>query len=111
MDRVFVDSADPCKVTGLWSVYCDYIQLHAVLAQAATRAIRTGQPTLASLVLSAPDSDPLQIFRAFQQLYPGECFYWEQPSRHMALIGGGTALSIQTNGPKRFTQATQVWQK
>jgi isochorismate synthase len=110
MDRVFVDSADPCEIAHSWSVYCDYTQLHAVLAQAATRAARTGQPTLASLILPVPDCDALWVFRALQRLSPGECFYWEQPSRQMALVGSSTALSIQTHGSERFTQANQEWQ-
>ena len=111
MERVFVDSTNHCNVADSWSVYCDRTQLYAVLNQAIARAAQTGQATLASLVLPLPASDPLLVFRAFQQLYAGECFYWEQPSRHMALVGAGTALSIQTDGSRRFADAAQAWQQ
>lgn len=85
-------------------------QLRALLDQAATQTARTGKATLASLVLPAPLSDPLQIFRALHVLYPGECSYWEQPNRQTALAGAGAALNLQTQGSRRFADAALAWQ-
>ncbi len=105
MDKVFANRADLCGVAERWSVSFQSAQLRAVLAQAAARAAQAGQATLASLVLSVPTCDPLQILRALQQLYAGRCFYWEQPSRQMALVGAGTALKLETHGTTRFDEA------
>lgn len=107
MEKVFVNSKDPCNITGISH---DLAQLHTTLRQAATRATQTGKATPASLILPIPQSDPLRIFLAFQSLYPGECFYWEQPSRQVALVGAGTALSIRTNGAGHFADAALAWQ-
>src|SRR5690348_11689810 len=98
MKRVFVSRADPCTAADSWSVHCNYAQLRSVLSQAAAQAVQTGRATPISLVLSLPASDPLRIFQAFQALFIGDCFYWEQPSRQIALVGAGTALSIQAQG-------------
>ena len=105
MDKVFTNRADLCDVADRWSVSLQTTQLRAVLAQAAARSTRTGQATLASLVLSVPASDPLRILRALQQLYAGQCLYWEQPSRQMALVGAGSALNLETHGTARFDEA------
>ncbi|MGH2482430.1 MAG: chorismate-binding protein, partial [Ktedonobacteraceae bacterium] len=105
MDKVFTNRADLCDVADRWSVSLQAAQLRAVLAQAAARATRTGQATPASLVLSVPASDPLRILRAFQRLYAGQCLYWEQPSRQMALVGAGAALNLETHGAARFDEA------
>jgi isochorismate synthase len=111
MDRVFVDSANLCPVAGSWSTCCDYTQLHAVLTQAATRASQTERATLASLVLPVSDNDPLQVFRAFQYLYAHKCLYWEQPARQMALVGAGSAVTIETDGSGRFIDTAHAWQQ
>jgi isochorismate synthase len=111
MERVFVDSADPCDVADSWSAYFDRLQVRTILEQASVHAAQTGKATPASLVLPLPKSDPLRVFRAFQQLHAGECFYWEQPSRHMALVGAGTALSFQSDGSGRFADAALAWQQ
>jgi isochorismate synthase len=109
MDRVFVDTAEPCATSGSWSAFFADTQLTAALEQAATRAYQTGQATLASVVLPAPDSDPLRVFRAWQQLFAGCCFYWEQPAREIALLGAGTTYTIETHGDERFLAAAQSW--
>lgn len=111
MDRVFVNRADPCDIADEWSVSLKHRELRAVLARAAARAAQTGQATLASLVLPAPDVDPLRILCAFQQLYPGTCFYWEQPAWQRSLVGTGAALSLEMDDTGRFEEAAQAWQK
>ncbi len=73
------------------------------------QAAQTGGATPASIVLALPASDPLRVWQAFQTLAPGECFYWEQPERRIALVSAGAALSVQTQGRGRFTSAAQVW--
>lgn len=108
MEKVFVNNTDVRDVNG---VHSDHAQLRALLNQAVERAAQTGKAAPASLILPIPDSDPLRTFQAFQRLYPGECFYWEQPARHMALVGAGAALSIQANGAECFASAALAWQR
>ncbi|MGH2508642.1 MAG: isochorismate synthase [Ktedonobacteraceae bacterium] len=105
MDRVFVNRVeDPCKSVGLGSISFQAAQFRAVLAQAATRAAQTGQATLASFVMPVPYYDPLQLLHVCQQFYAGNCFYWEQPSQQMALVGAGTALCLETDSAARFAE-------
>src|SRR5258708_6629080 len=99
MEKVFINRMYPCHVASLTG---NHEQLRALLEQATTQAARAGKATLASLVLPLPESDPLRVFRAMRCLYPGECFYWEQPNHRTALTGAGTALSLQTDGPDYF---------
>lgn len=105
MDKVFARRADLCDIAGWRSVSFQPAQLCTVLAQATSRATQTGQATLVSLVVRVPASDPLRVLQALQQLYPGQCFYWEQPSRQMALVGAGTTLKLETHGTARFNEA------
>jgi isochorismate synthase len=98
----------PCDVA---SIPGNLAQLRALLDRAATQSAHTGRATLISLILPFTESDPLRIFRAFHCLYPGECSYWEQPARQVALVGAGTALNIQTAGPRRFEDAALAWQR
>lgn len=109
MDKVFVNRTTLSTSMGLWSISFQHTQFRAMLAQAATCAMQTGQATLASLVINVPASDPLRILHACQQLYAGDCFYWEQPSRQVALVGAGTTLRLETNDAARFeTMALSV---
>lgn len=97
----------PCNVASLTG---NPAQLRSLLAQAAAQTARTGKATLASLVLPAPTSDPLRVFCALLDLYPGKCSYWEQPNRQTALAGAGAALHLQTQGARRFADAALAWQ-
>lgn len=108
MEKVFVNSMHPCDVT---SVTGNLDRLRTLLDQAARQAAHTGRSVLACLVLPLTESDPLRIFRALHCLYPDECSYWEQPARQTALVGAGVALSIQTEGARRFAEASLAWQQ
>lgn len=107
MERVFTNRMHPCNVASLTG---NLTQLRTLLDQAANQATRTGNATLASLVLSVPGEDSLRVFRALLGLYPGECIYWEQPHRRTALVGAGMALAIQTQGMGHFADAALAWQ-
>ena len=109
MKKAFLSNTDRCDIAENWSVSCNFTWLRSILDEAATRAAQTGEATPVSLILSLPTGDPLRIFQAFQALSPGACFYWEQPSRQMALVGSGASLSIQARGAERFASIVQTW--
>jgi isochorismate synthase len=108
MEKVFVNSTRPCNVARITE---NFTQLRTLLHLAAAQATHTGRATPASLVLPFPASDALRVFRVLHYLYPGECTYWEQPARQIALAGAGIALSIQTTGSRRFADAALAWQQ
>ena len=108
MEKVFINRMYPRNVA---SIPGNRTQLRTLLAQAAAQALNTGKATLASLALPGPASDPLQVFRALSSLYPGRCSYWEQPTRQVALVGAGTALSIQSSGAEPFVEASRAWRQ
>lgn len=65
----------------------------------------------ASVVVACPATDPLRVWQACHALAPGECFYWEQPERQVALVGAGAALSFFAQGEERFAAAARVWRR
>jgi isochorismate synthase len=85
--------------------------LQRVLQRAAAQAAQTGRAVPASVVLAHPATDPLHVWQAFQALAPGECFYWEQPERQVALVGAGIALSMYTHTEERFAEAARAWRR
>jgi isochorismate synthase len=111
MERVFANRTEACEVTDSGSVYWKRTQVRAVLEQAIERAIQTGRTTPVSLVWTLPTADPLRVFRALHRLSSADSFYWEQPSRRLALAGTGIALRLQTQGNERFTDAARTWQE
>jgi isochorismate synthase len=65
--------------------------LRATLKTAETRARRSSKPVAASYTCPAPSADPLGIYAAAATRTSGEAWYWEQPSRGLALAGSGVA--------------------
>ena len=106
-----MNSADACDIAGSEFAYWPHTQLRAVLEMAAARAAQSSRATPVSLVWPLPVGDPLRIFQALQGLSPADCFFWEQPSQQLALVGAGTALRLQTHGDGRFTDAALAWQQ
>lgn len=111
MEKVFVRGAHRCTMARPWPISCDPHALQRALTQAAALAAQTGRAVPASIVLAHPPVDPLRIWQAFQALAPGECFYWEQPARQVALVGAGVVLSMSAQGEERFAEAARVWQR
>lgn len=75
------------------------------------QAAQTGRATPVSIVFAFPATDPLRVWQTLQTLAPGECFYWEQPERQVALVSAGAALSIQVQGKDRFADAARAWRR
>lgn len=111
MKRVFVSCAHTRTMARSWPISCDANTLQRVLQRAAVQAAQTGRAVPASIVLTYPATDPLHIWQACQALAPGECFYWEQPERQVALVGAGVAMSMQTHTQDRFAAAARFWRR
>jgi isochorismate synthase len=94
-----------------WPISCDANALQHVLQRAAVQAAQTGRAVPASVVLTHPATDPLHVWQAFQTLAPGECIYWEQPARQVALVGAGIALSMHMHTQGRFAEAARAWRR
>ncbi len=80
-----------------------YEQLETTLAQ------QTQPCHWLSLTLPLPPLDPLMALQQIGGLR-SQHFYWEQPSAEIAVAAAFPSLSIQFEGPERFTQA-QAWIK
>src|SRR6266516_3641850 len=106
MDTVFTGIATSNNtIGGAWPIIYDRQQLLSVLRQATQQAAQSNQPILVSFTQPVASCHPLRIFHAFGMLEVGECFYWELPIEQRALIGAGTATTIETHGNNRFTSA------
>jgi isochorismate synthase len=85
-------------------------RLAARLRAAVRRARRRGVPTLATISLALPaDVDPTAVVCASRR--PLErWFAFEQPDRdHASLAGLGETVSLQADGPGRFTSVAERW--
>jgi len=86
----------------------DYAKLADLIIIGIQRARREQRSVLVSHTERVPTADPLALFVAGQAL--GEpIFYWEQASEAFAIVGIGTAVSIEQNGQERFADTAAAW--
>src|SRR4029079_16281480 len=83
-------------------------RLHARLAAGLRKAQRSGQPTLVSMVLRAPQCDPLDFFARGASL-ADERFFWSNPGSEYAIAGVDAAWTLTLSGAGRFTNTAAVW--
>src|SRR5256885_12422773 len=88
------------------SLYCDHEQLRVTLHNAARRSAHLGRAVLASFTQAIEWCDAIRIFTGATLAGLGESFFWERPSEQRALVGVGSAATIETHGPTRFTTAS-----
>lgn len=78
--------------------------------EAAQRAAQTRKGILASFTQSIPASyATIRAFSAAMQTDLGTCFFWEHSTAHHALVGIGSATTIETQGNSRFIDAASLW--
>jgi isochorismate synthase len=85
-------------------------RLHARFAAGLRQAQRTGRPTLVSMVLRAPQCDPLDFFARGASLF-GERFFWSNPGAEYAIAGVDAAWTLALAGGSRFTDAASEWRR
>ena len=95
--------------TGKWLITGDHEPLLNTLHEAARRAARQQRPVLASFTRPIERYDPVHVFSAARLAGLGECFFWERPLEQNALVGAGTAATIETHGITRFTASASAW--
>lgn len=78
--------------------------LDRALAEASAAANRDGQPHWVAVRSAAPTRDPLRLFEAGG----ADRFFWERPAQGVALATSGAALTIETHGPRRFSDAARA---
>ena len=95
-------------------------RLIATLPQRLADAVRVGQtrrrgsergqrpdvPLLAGASVDVPAIDALGIF---SRTDTENAVYWEQPSRALAFVALGSALTMTPTGPGRFTDLARQW--
>ncbi|TMC21529.1 MAG: isochorismate synthase [Chloroflexi bacterium] len=92
-----------------WSIYCHRQQLLATLRQASKKARQQQTTTLVSFTQPVATCDPLRLFRAFEHAAMGERLFWEYPAEQRALVGVGTATTIQAMGADSFVSIATAW--
>src|SRR3954452_17776578 len=83
-------------------------RLHARLAAGLQQAQRSGRPTLVSMVLRAPQCDPLDFFARAASV-ANERFFWSNPGAEYTIAGVDAAWTLALSGTGRFTDAATVW--
>lgn len=109
MDTVFTGTPISNNTIGAWPITNERQQLLTMLRQAAQQAAQSDHPILISFTQPVVSCHPLRIFHAFKMLNVGDRFYWELPVEQRTLVGVGTATTIETYGPNRFTTASSIW--
>ncbi len=104
---MIVDTTEVYDTAWQWPIYCNREQLLITLREAVSRSARLDRGVLASFTQPIEYCDALSIFTSSTGL--GERFFWEQPSEQSALVGVGTATTIETHGITRFTAAAAAW--
>jgi menaquinone-specific isochorismate synthase len=85
--------------------------LLTTLQAAAHSATRRQRRILASFTFPITAYDSVRTFQGARQAELGECFFWEHPVEHQALVGVGAALTIETRGNSCFTDAASMWRE
>jgi isochorismate synthase len=83
-------------------------RLHARLAAGLHQAQRSGRPVLVSMVLRAPQCDPLDFFARGASV-ADERFFWSNPGAEYAIAGADAAWTLTLSGAGRFSDATAAW--
>jgi menaquinone-specific isochorismate synthase len=87
----------------------DHELLIKTLKKAISRSTQQQRTILASFVQKINWHDTIQAFNGARLANLGECFFWEQPAEQTALIGIGTATTIETNGTTCITDSATEW--
>jgi len=85
-------------------------RIHARLAAGLDQAQRSGRPTLVSMVLRAPQCDPLDFFARGASL-ADERFFWSNPGAEYAIAGVDAAWTLALAGAGRFVDAAAIWRE
>ena len=73
-------------------------------------ANRYKQPIVVSITTAIDKQDALAFFQAFKHKTDMRTF-WTEPSREFALIGVGTAMSLEAEGLSRFQEIDKRWKE
>src|SRR5215475_2653492 len=83
-------------------------RLRSLLADGLRRAQQTGRPALVSMVLRAPEADPLAFFERGARL-ADERVFWSAPGGECVVAGVDAAWTLTSHGSNRFTEASAAW--
>jgi isochorismate synthase EntC len=95
--------------TGKWLITDDHEPLLSTLREAAKRAAQQQRSVVASFTRPIDQYDTIHVFTAARLAGLRECFFWERPVEHNALVGVGAATTIETHGITRFTDSASAW--
>ena len=79
------------------------------LYEASRRALQLDQGILLSFIQHIEPFDAVSVLHSMRERALGECFFWEQPAKQIALLGCGSTVIIETAGETRFTSALSAW--
>lgn len=91
-----------------WMLSLEEGHLRSLLDAGLHRARQHDHPTLVSLVLPAPPSDPLVLF-ARSTAFASNRIFWSSPDARYALAGLGNAWTLEVDGTRPFAAATAAW--
>jgi isochorismate synthase len=87
----------------------DHDVLIKTLQEAINHSTQQQRTILACFTQKIEWHDTIKAFRGARLASLGECFFWEQPAEQTALIGIGTATTIETSGTACFTDSAIAW--
>ncbi|MBM7621453.1 menaquinone-specific isochorismate synthase [Bacillus tianshenii] len=90
-------------------------QFHHILGlweEAKVKASNINQPVLISYTEKVDQLDPLKYFKASARHFPGQRFYWSNPTKSHVMVGAGVAKEFTANGTQeRFHGIEKEWKR
>src|SRR5436305_861480 len=111
MDIVTVGTSKAHEAIRQWPVDLYRDTLLTTLQETAHRATQLQRNVLASFTFQIAAYETVHAFCGARQAQLGECFFWEHPVEQQALVGVGSALTIETRGNSCFTNAASAWRE
>ncbi len=85
-------------------------RLQSLLADGLRQAQQSGRPVLVSMVVRAPETDPLTFFERGGRLASDRLF-WSAPGGECVLAGVDAAWTLAAEGAHRFADTSAAWRE
>ena len=87
-----------------------YHHIVGLWEEAKVKAASINRPVLISYTKKVDRIHPLPFFQASAQYYPGQRFYWSNPSKSHVMVGAGVTKEFTVVGDQdRFHQVEEEW--
>ncbi|WP_417899212.1 isochorismate synthase [Bacillus haimaensis] len=89
-----------------------YHHIVGLWEEAKVKAASINHPVLISYTKKVDQLHPMQFFQAGAHYFPGQRFYWSNPSKNHVMVGAGVTKEFTAGGnEERFHQIEEEWKR